>query len=116
MAAEEREEMSEQYKPATETWAAQFGKCWRCGVSGIWPLTLTIHHIVRGVLRQKNDLRTTAIACYDCHWREHNGDGIGLIGWLRLKRDHDPENFDLEAINALRGRAPGAITPADLKG
>ena len=106
--------MSEEYTARTEIWAFRFGACWKCGKRGAGPNTLQIHHLVRGTSRQKNNLRTTAIACPKCHHAEHNGKGIGLRGWLKLKRQHDPAHFNLAEICRLRGRAQGAITEAEV--
>jgi hypothetical protein len=102
--------MSEPYTPETEEWAFGFDKCWRCGKRGGWGMGLVIHHFVMGTSKHKNDLRTTGLACIDCHDDEHRGRGIGLAGWLALKRRLDGTHYDRRACNVLRGRDPEAIT------
>ena len=104
------------YSAETIAWAETWDKCWRCGYRAAWPYGMAIHHFVRGANRKSNNLATTIMLCNVCHWREHDGDALGLLGCLRLKREHDPKHFDLEAVNRARGRAPGAITAADIEG
>ena len=103
------------YTPATEEWAYRWSTCWRCGRRGVWPAELTIHHFVRGTSKRKNDLRTTTILCYDCHWREHNADALGLIRMLARKKIFDPANYDLVAVCRLRYRADTAITESEVQ-
>lgn len=102
------------YSSSTIDWAHQWATCWRCGKRGIWPTILVIHHLVRGSSRKADDLATTCIACNLCHTDEHDGHGLGLLGWLVLKRRHDPTHYDLVHVNRRRGRADGAITEADV--
>jgi hypothetical protein len=53
--------------------------------------------------------------CRECHEEdEHNGDSLGLLGMLALKRRWDPEHYDLARVNQLRGRAANAITEDDV--
>jgi hypothetical protein len=99
------------YSKTTAAWAKRWRCCWRCGRRGTWPESLSIHHFVRGSFRHKNDLATTAMLCRECHEEdEHNGDSLGLLGMLALKRRWDPEHYDLARVNQLRGRAANAIT------
>jgi hypothetical protein len=66
---------------------------------------------VQGSYRHKDDLATTGIACITCHAKEHVGsDGLGLIGWLALKRTYDKRRYRLKHCNDLRGRDENAIT------
>ena len=103
------------YSEATQDWANEWDKCWKCGKRGAWIVgTLDIHHVVRGCNRDKDNLATTAIACQSCHDTEHNGDGIGLLGWLVLKRKMDRENWNLAEVCRARGRALTSITEADV--
>lgn len=95
------------YAEATTRWAESFGFCWRCKTR----TGLQIHHFVQGSSRHKDDLATTGIACVTCHGKEHVGsDGLGLIGWLALKRTYDKRRYRLKHCNELRGRANIAIT------
>jgi hypothetical protein len=55
------------------------------------------------------------VLCARCHYEEHDGKPLGLLGCLKLKRRHDPANYDLAAVNRLRGRAATAITEEDVR-
>lgn len=56
------------------------------------------------------------VACNDCNQGCLNDYSIWpLERQLAAKKIHDPENFDLVAFNTLRGRAPDAITEADIR-
>ena len=98
------------YSKTTVAWAKQWDRCWRCGRRGTWPESLSIHHFVQGSFRKANDLATTAMLCRECHHAEHNGDALGLLGMLAMKRRFDPEHYVRERVNHLRGRADNAIT------
>ena len=74
-------------------WAESHGRCWRCKTP-----TMEIHHFVRGANRRKNDLRTMAMVCRECHDTEHRSAGIGFIGWLALKKRYDLEHCDIAAV------------------
>jgi len=102
------------YSQTTREWAFEHGFCWRCGKRGLWPDTLEIHHFVSGSSRQKNNLATTAMSCRGCHDDEHRNVGIGLKGWLFLKRLRDKEHYDLAEVCRVRGRAVTAITEAEI--
>jgi len=102
------------YTKATTQWASQWNRCWRCGTRGTWPESLVIHHFVRGVFRHANDLATTVILCQECHEAEHNGDALGLLGMLSIKRSADACHYDRQRVNLLRGRAVNAITEEDI--
>lgn len=98
------------YTAATEEWASQWQRCWRCGKSGMWPW-LQMHHFVRGAFKQKNNLETIVMLCPACHHdKEHNGDSLGLVGCLALKWIHDPEYYNRIAVNRVRGRAEDAVS------
>lgn len=77
-------------------------------------MSLQCHHFVRGCSRKANELATTAIACEECHWEEHNRDGIGLVGWMALKMVMDPTNYNRELVNELRHRAKDAISEKEM--
>ena len=103
------------YKSRTEAWANRFAACWRCGARGAWVAgSLVIHHFCRGANRQADNLATTSILCQRCHDAEHNGDALGLLGCLRLKREHDAANYSLAEVCRVRGRAITSITAADI--
>ena len=105
-----------EYAEATREWAFQFGYCWRCGHRGLWRVNLQIHHFCQGSNRERDNLATTAISCAYCHDREHNHDGIGLLGWLYLKRYYDKEHYDLAEVCRVRSRAATAITEIEVYG
>ena len=102
------------YSEATVAWAELWSSCWICGHRGEWPQTLQIHHLVRGCNRKANDLATTALACEACHQREHDGAGLGLVGWMAIKMLHDPEHYDRERVNELRHRAKNAVSEKEV--
>jgi hypothetical protein len=104
----------EDYSDATVAWANLFNRCWRCQNFGDWGYGLVIHHFVRGTSRVKNNLATTSILCQCCHHEEHNGDDLGVVGMLALKKQYDPNYYDLAEVLRLRGRAPGSITEDDV--
>jgi hypothetical protein len=97
-----------EYSETTNRWAESFGKCWRC-VRGVgWPGSLIIHHIVRGCLRDRDNLATTIILCQECHIEEHTGGELGMAGCLALKAKHDPQHYNLEAF--AKAYRPNATT------
>ena len=102
------------YSEATRAWADSFGTCWRCGFRGLWQVSLWIHHFVSGSSRQKDNLYTTAITCARCHEDEHCGKGIGLLGWIALKRRRDPEWYSLAEVCKAKGWAETAITEDEI--
>lgn len=85
--------------------------CW-CGVRD--PANHTIDEIVRGSSRGLAivDRRAWLPACYDCNSVILTG--MTIEHKLAIKLCIDPEYFDLQFINRIRGRAPGSITLADV--
>ena len=102
------------YAEATVAWAENQTCCWSCGRKGSWPVSLQIHHFVRGCNRHANEMATLGAACEKCHREEHNGHSLGLLRWMALKVLYDAEYADRVKVNTLRGRAPDAISEAEL--
>lgn len=73
-----------------------------------------LHEICAGPAREKALSRREAWLhlCRECH-RELQHKPVALACAVKLLED--PEHFSLEVVNELRGRAPGAITIADVR-
>lgn len=91
----------------------------RCCVCGTRNAS-TVHEIARG-----SGIRDAALsercawlcACWLCNSGCLNDYGRwSLVEQLALKLLTDAEHFDLERINVLRGREPGAITREEVDG
>lgn len=75
------------------------------------------HEIARGAHRSKayEDRITWLAVCRVCNCVALDGYAEWpLTRQLALKWIYDREHFDLEGFNRLRGRAPGAITMAEV--
>ena len=96
-----------------DEWRKQWDRCMACGST--W--RLEVHEIARGPARRRA-LREPAawlLLCHGCHHDEFDDYSVQPISrQLALKRKIDPDNYDREKVNALRGRAPGAISEADV--
>lgn len=73
-----------------------------------------VHEIARGSFRGKSIEEPAAWikTCRHHHDREFNG--MPIATQLALKLLSDPENYDREAINRLRRRAPNAVSERDV--
>ena len=91
-------------------------QCWICGGLG-WDGTLDVHEIARGAHRAKAvlDICNWIATCRDCH--EDLGDYSiwPIVDQYALKYLRDPEYYDRVRINALRGRAPDAISEEEVR-
>ena len=69
-----------------------------------------VHEIARGPARQKalKEPATWILTCLECH--EKHLDGMPIVMQLAIKYLEDKSHYDAEAVNVLRGRAPGHIT------
>ncbi len=89
-----------------------FPNCCICGSGD--PATHTIDEIVRGGSRSLGYAARAAWipACFSCNCGPLNS--MPVEHKLAIKLCIDPEYFDIEQVNAMRGRAPGAITLVDV--
>jgi hypothetical protein len=87
-------------------------QCQLCSL--IW--ATEVHEICSGPARQKalNHRETWLALCRGCHQRMHTPSDFSIERQLALKLLVDPEYFNLELVCQLRGRAPTAITLADV--
>lgn len=102
-----------------EAWAAQFTTCMNCGTKASW-LPLETHEIER----KSHAPRSWAHRCNYLRLCSTNGchnavDQRTHAAQLRLKRDKDPENYDLQAWLRLSDpelKAPERVTEQDING
>jgi len=102
--------------PVLREFAEQFDRCWLCGTRAIntWPPRLAIHHLVRGVDREKAKHERCVLirTCQRCH--EARLDGMEIALQLAIKKHNDPEHFDRVRVNRLRNRADNAVSEGDV--
>ena len=103
--------MPEATKRARDEFRLEHIYCMSCGA-----LASDVHEICRGPHRARavTERCTWLLLCRRCH-----DDMDGYAEWpiekqLGCKLVHDPNWFDLDRVNEIRGRAPGAITLADI--
>lgn len=106
--------MHQEYTEEIERWLWDATHCWRCGRAGLWPQTLCAHHFVRGSNRKQNERCTMIVLCYECHNEEHNGESLGLVRCLALKKAFDRDWYDVDRVCMLRGMAIGAVTEEEV--
>lgn len=75
-----------------------------------------IHEIARGSHRRAaRKLRSCILhLCRDCHDLMSDYRWTPLLRQLKVKKVTDPEGYNLLEFNAVRGRAPGAITEEEV--
>lgn len=98
---------------AREEFVTEFGYCFGCGNV----LDLCVHEMSRGTHREASLTKrfTWMVACSYCNANRFTDYYYyPLERQLALKWIHDRKYFDLEAFNVLRGRAPDAITMAEV--
>ena len=86
--------------------------CWLCGAPGT-----DVHEIARGCHRKRGvqERCCWVMTCRTCH-----DDKLGNYAiWpperqLALKLIHDPEAYDRQRVNEIRGRVPDAISETDV--
>lgn len=93
-----------------QLFAEMFPYCWICSS----PIHLEIHHIVRGVHREKARCSREAMfrTCTICHGRDL--DAMPVEKQLAFKALHDPEGYDRVSVNRLRCRADDAVSESDV--
>lgn len=74
--------------------------------------TLDVHEIARGCHRELayRDPRAWLLLCRLDHEQMTASNGWDIPMQLALKKIRDPERYDLEFVNLIRGRQTGAIT------
>lgn len=96
---------------------------WRCMVCGdawrfadYFPKVLDPHEIARGPARRKavDSPAAWLVVCRQHHDEMGDYSVWPVVAQLALKRLRDPGNYDRQAVNLLRGRAPEAITDAEV--
>lgn len=106
---------------ARSQFARDYGRCMVCldawRSADFFPRCLEVHEIARGPARKKA-VKSPAAWLLLC--RQHHEQMGSLVVWpivrqLALKRLRDPERYDRVAVNLLRGRAPEAITEAEVE-
>jgi hypothetical protein len=108
-----RRELRKQVAPLEKGFLSQFKTCVYCGQR---PAT-GIDHIAGGASRQAALSNRCAwnASCWECNSGDANDpDKFPIERKLAVKLTTDGEFFDLDTFNAIRGRAAGAITLADV--
>jgi hypothetical protein len=101
-------------KPVRDALKERYPWCWICGRTK----NLTVHEIAKGSHRTKalDQLFALLVACWDCN----SGPLEDPRRWPIAKQlaclmRVAPNNFDLAAFNALRGRAESAVTMPEIE-
>ena len=102
------------YKRFKRRWAGR--PCWGCGAP-CWPFHR--HHIVNRAGKVYDDERNLAHLCDGCHSVHHDQQVITYFGRhidvltdediLRLKKQYDPEHWDLAFLRLLAGPGDGRL-------
>jgi cytochrome c553 len=88
-----------------EAFREEHQTCWACHRTAqnrpsdwLSPFFIERAHITKdGLSKRLEDVRLIAALCSRCHWRHTNGQ-ISIHVLLRLKREHDPDNYDPEFL------------------
>lgn len=99
-------------RPFREEFLRRFPICWVCGKA-----SECVHEITNGAARTKTlKVESCLIACcWNCNSGPLNAKGeMPVATQLSLVARFNPTAFDREEVNIARGRAPHAITEADV--
>ncbi len=101
-----------------DKWRKLWDRCMACGKRSAWP-GYEIHEIACGPARQAAMKESAAwlFLCSGCHRGDTGMEDYSvwpIARQLCLKRKYDNPNYDREAVNRLRGRAPNAISEEDV--
>jgi len=106
---------------AIEGMRLDYWDCWMCGwVYGKYfphsrPPSLEIHHIGGRNHPEAHERANLARLCSHCHHDVVHKDLVGTLPrLLALKAIHDPDHYDRELVLRCRGKAPTAITEAEM--
>lgn len=100
--------------PERKAYIAEFGKCMACGSRK----RLCVHEMAKGSHREAalSEPCTWLVACWLCNTRYLEDYSIWpLARQLATKLKYDPDRFDLERFNEIRGRAATAITIEEVR-
>ena len=100
-------------EPLRREFVERFPWCWRCGRYGTVP-----HEMCGGPNRQaaSGNLACLYAACWLCNGGVLDSPtGDELLRQLAEQCFYNPAEHDLAAFLAVKGLAPGAITPQDLE-
>lgn len=109
----ERKELRKQVTPMEQEILATFSKCVYCTVND----ATCIDHIAGGASRHNalSERCACNASCLSCNLGDANDPTkFPILRKLAVKLVTDGEFFDLAKFNSLRGRAPNAITLADV--
>ncbi len=109
----ERKELRKKVTPMEQEILAAFKKCVYCTVND----ATCIDHIAGGASRHKalSERCACNASCVSCNLGDANDPTkFPILRKLAVKLVTDGEFFDLEKFNRLRGRAPHAITLAEV--
>lgn len=100
-----------------EEWIGNRSHCHRC--EKMWyqlQCSLETHEIVTRACNAKSprELSTLLRLCGECHCDIHDYSKWPIARQLALKKRQDPEHYDRQRVNVLRGRAPDAITEEEV--
>lgn len=112
--SKKRARLERRLRPLREAYLEEFGKCVVCG----WEPADQVHEIAKGSHRALAIAEpcTWLAVGFDCNMGRLNDYSLyPLERQLAIKWIHDRKRFDLARFNELRGRAPTAITIADIK-
>ena len=106
-----RRKLIDEASPARQAFAREFPRCWICGKRAD-----DVHEIARGPARGNAyaDRSTWLRLCRLCHDDVGDYSKYPIARQLWLKRTNDPEYYDRERVNMLRGRQPDAITESEV--
>jgi hypothetical protein len=96
-----------------DVFALTFNTCWRCGGCDAPWRGLEIHHLAGRRHPHRNHRANLGRFCADCHLLITDAK-VGMIEVLALKRQHDPEGFDLKLVLEIKGWGPNAILESEL--
>jgi hypothetical protein len=89
---------------------------WKCLVPGCLHRAVCIHEIARGAHRKEAFKEPAAwlALCMGHHWEMDDYHLWPIVRQLALKKVSDSINYDRLKVNALRSRAPEAITEEEV--
>lgn len=110
-----RARLNRQAEPARAAFRGEFHLCMNC-CRRLAEECRDIHEIARGPNREEALKHRCAwlLLCRGCHDEMDDYSVWPLARQLALKLLADPGHFSLEEFNLIRGRAPTAITLADI--
>lgn len=107
-----RRELLKVFEPARQAFRDDWPCCWVCGEPAD-----DVHEVARGVNRaQALGERCAWIrCCRSCHEALGDYGRWPLVWQYALKMLWEPEHYDRQGLNRLRGRAPEAISDDEVR-